>query len=148
MFARTPRLLVRTRSEPGAFRAASEARREVHFLSQWCVPVNQARAWRLYKLSWGALNNDWHATAAQQGPFQASHSPSLCPPTPQQHSHSSFSRPQQAKRDYDYLFKLVLIGDTGVGKSCLLLRFADDGAWRGPRGKLPSPPFVLLLLPS
>ena len=26
----------------------------------------------------------------------------------------------------DYLFKLVLIGDTGVGKSCLLLRFADD----------------------
>lgn len=29
-----------------------------------------------------------------------------------------------AKRDYDYLFKLVLIGDSGVGKSCLLLRFA------------------------
>ena len=28
------------------------------------------------------------------------------------------------KRDYDYLFKLVLIGDSGVGKSCLLLRFA------------------------
>jgi Ras-related protein Rab-1A len=27
-----------------------------------------------------------------------------------------------AKRDYDHLFKLVLIGDTGVGKSCLLLR--------------------------
>lgn len=30
------------------------------------------------------------------------------------------------KRNYDYMFKLVLIGDTGVGKSCLLLRFADD----------------------
>ncbi|CAN6475599.1 unnamed protein product [Victoria cruziana] len=28
--------------------------------------------------------------------------------------------------EYDYLFKLLLIGDSSVGKSCLLLRFADD----------------------
>ncbi|RWW33278.1 hypothetical protein GW17_00002023, partial [Ensete ventricosum] len=28
----------------------------------------------------------------------------------------------------DYLFKLLLIGDSGVGKSCLLLRFAWDTA--------------------
>eukprot|EP01036_Dinobryon_divergens_P025024 gene25024-33534_t len=31
-----------------------------------------------------------------------------------------------SKKDYDNLFKLVVIGDTGVGKSCLLLRFADE----------------------
>jgi Ras-related protein Rab-1A len=26
----------------------------------------------------------------------------------------------------DYVFKVVLVGDSAVGKSCLLLRFADD----------------------
>ena len=28
--------------------------------------------------------------------------------------------------EYDYLFKILVIGDSGVGKSCLLLRFSDD----------------------
>lgn len=30
------------------------------------------------------------------------------------------------QNEYDYLFKLLLIGDSGVGKSCILLRFSDD----------------------
>ena len=28
--------------------------------------------------------------------------------------------------DYDYLFKYLIIGNSGVGKSCLLIRFTDD----------------------
>ena len=34
--------------------------------------------------------------------------------------------PPAMQSEYDLLFKLLLIGDSGVGKSCLLLRFADD----------------------
>ena len=30
------------------------------------------------------------------------------------------------QREYDYLFKIVICGDSGVGKSCLLIRFADQ----------------------
>ena len=43
------------------------------------------------------------------------------PPAP-----AIFLPPNAVRARSDYLFKLVLIGDSGVGKSCLLLRFADD----------------------
>lgn len=32
----------------------------------------------------------------------------------------------QRSREYDHLLKYVIVGDSSVGKSCLLLRFADD----------------------
>jgi Ras-related protein Rab-18 len=32
----------------------------------------------------------------------------------------------QEKEEYDYLFKILLIGDSGVGKSSILLRFTED----------------------
>ena len=28
--------------------------------------------------------------------------------------------------NYDYLFKIIIIGDSGIGKSSVLFRFADD----------------------
>ncbi|KAI7814307.1 ras-related protein Rab-8B [Triplophysa rosa] len=33
---------------------------------------------------------------------------------------------QDMAKTYDYLFKLLLIGDSGVGKTCLLFRFSED----------------------
>lgn len=29
-------------------------------------------------------------------------------------------------QDYDFLFKILLVGNSAVGKSCLLVRFADN----------------------
>ncbi|EDV23451.1 Ras-related protein Rab-10 [Trichoplax sp. H2] len=31
-----------------------------------------------------------------------------------------------SKKTYDLLFKILLIGDSGVGKTCILFRFSDD----------------------
>ena len=33
---------------------------------------------------------------------------------------------ERRRKEYDNLFKLVLLGDSCVGKSCILVRFADD----------------------
>ena len=42
---------------------------------------------------------------------------------------SDSTKPKTSKKkskQFDYTFKIVMIGDSGVGKSCILLRFADD----------------------
>jgi len=38
----------------------------------------------------------------------------------------SVNRGADRNQEYDYLFKIVLIGDSGVGKSQLLSRFTKD----------------------
>jgi len=45
--------------------------------------------------------------------------------TTSQSSNKSKHSKKKAKQ-FDYTFKIVMIGDSGVGKSCILLRFADD----------------------
>ena len=30
------------------------------------------------------------------------------------------------QKNYDYLFKLLLIGESGAGKTCILVRYAED----------------------
>jgi Ras-related protein Rab-8A len=32
----------------------------------------------------------------------------------------------RSNTQYDYLVKLLIIGDSGVGKTCFLLRFSED----------------------
>lgn len=44
---------------------------------------------------------------------------------------------------YDHLYKLLLIGDSGVGKTCLIIRFAEDNftsTYISTIGASPPPP--------
>lgn len=33
---------------------------------------------------------------------------------------------EKKRSSFDYLFKIVLVGDLAVGKTCILLRFKED----------------------
>lgn len=54
-------------------------------------------------------------------------------------------------KTYDYLFKLLLIGDSGVGKTCVLFRFSEDAfnttfiSTIGTLSSVPSPLFLTFL---
>lgn len=39
---------------------------------------------------------------------------------------NKYSGQRTMAKKYDFLFKLLLIGDSGVGKTCLIIRFAED----------------------
>ena len=43
-----------------------------------------------------------------------------------ENSSSKSKSGKKKTKQFDYTFKIVMIGDSGVGKSCILLRFADD----------------------
>jgi GTPase SAR1 family protein len=32
----------------------------------------------------------------------------------------------KSKQGFDYLLKLIIVGDAGVGKTCMLLRFSEE----------------------
>lgn len=52
-----------------------------------------------------------------------------------------------AKKTYDLLFKLLLIGDSGVGKTCVLFRFSDDAfntTFISTIGEAPGTPYQFL----
>lgn len=55
-------------------------------------------------------------------------SPSIPPSVLASAARLHFQNRKMPNPHYDFLIKLLLIGDSGVGKSCLLLRFCDD-AW-------------------
>ena len=59
------------------------------------------------------------------------------------------------KKDYDLLFKLLLIGDTSVGKSCVMMTYSSDAFTHpllpmgtiGKRGHLFNLTFLVSSLP-
>ncbi|TKC50118.1 hypothetical protein EI555_001203, partial [Monodon monoceros] len=47
-------------------------------------------------------------------------------PVARRWQHFPSGRECNMAKTYDYLFKLLLIGDSGVGKTCVLFRFSED----------------------
>ncbi len=53
--------------------------------------------------------------------------PEVCSGIPESDVYSRvFPIRYKMAKTYDYLFKLLLIGDSGVGKTCVLFRFSED----------------------
>ena len=77
----------------------------------------------LYPGAWAEREENFLAWAPGSSVRQPSDPAYQCPELP----HPSPGSPVSAMaKAYDHLFKLLLIGDSGVGKTCLIIRFAED----------------------
>lgn len=93
---------------------------EIQFRPKASLPCG-ARELLLLRLGFFILTNSATPLVVFLPPL-----PLLLAPPPPPSSSSFIAVASRFSAGSDYLFKLLLIGDSGVGKSCLLLRFADD----------------------
>ena len=88
------------------------------FQPNWQKPCDYIDLWRRNAIN-TARSSSWNASCAAAKKH-------LNPETSPLHKSSSGKMASASKKAYDLLFKLLLIGDSGVGKTCVLFRFSDD----------------------
>lgn len=74
--------------------------------------------------AWAEREENFLAWATGVSFYQPSNPASRCPARP--HTPPPAPSVSAMAKAYDHLFKLLLIGDSGVGKTCLIIRFAED----------------------
>ena len=71
------------------------------------------------------MSSSLSTTASSSYPLSATHSSNSSNAT---HNNTTKNKKTQQKqqRTTDYIFKYIIVGDSGVGKSCILLQFTDQ----------------------